>query len=178
MNWNPKSQNLRELAAELNLGLDSFVFLDDNPAEIGEVTANAPGVLALTLPENATSSPTSSHTSGRSTRSRPRRRMRPRRVLPPGIRTPRPPRRRTELRRLPAWPGSPDRHRRDDGRGPSPRRPTHEADESIQRQSPATFRRRTFRQDRGGRDLSLGPRERSLRRLRARRGNVTGSGLR
>ncbi len=52
-NWNPKSQSLRELAAELNLGLDSFVFLDDNPAEIGEVTANAPGVLALTLPENA-----------------------------------------------------------------------------------------------------------------------------
>ncbi len=51
-NWNPKSQSLRELAAELNLGLDSFVFLDDNPAEIGEVTANAPGVLALTLPEN------------------------------------------------------------------------------------------------------------------------------
>jgi len=53
VNWNPKSQSLRELAAELNLGLDSFVFLDDNPAEIGEVTANAPGVLALTLPENA-----------------------------------------------------------------------------------------------------------------------------
>lgn len=52
VNWNPKSQNLRELAAELNLGLDSFVFLDDNPAEIGEVTANAPGVLALTLPAN------------------------------------------------------------------------------------------------------------------------------
>lgn len=52
-NWNPKSQSLRELASELNLGLDSFVFLDDNPAEIGEVTANAPGVLALTLPENA-----------------------------------------------------------------------------------------------------------------------------
>jgi amino acid adenylation domain-containing protein/FkbH-like protein len=53
VNWNPKSRNLRELAAELNLGLDSFVLLDDNPAEIGEVTANAPGVLALTLPENA-----------------------------------------------------------------------------------------------------------------------------
>lgn len=53
VNWNPKSQSLRELAAELNLGLDSFLFLDDNPAEIGEVTANAPGVLALTLPENA-----------------------------------------------------------------------------------------------------------------------------
>lgn len=57
-NWNPKSQSLRELAAELNLGLDSFVFLDDNPAEIGEVTANAPGVIALTLPESADEFPT------------------------------------------------------------------------------------------------------------------------
>ncbi len=50
-NWNPKSQSLLELAAELNLGLDSFVFLDDNPAEVAEVAANAPGVLALALPE-------------------------------------------------------------------------------------------------------------------------------
>ncbi|RFC46556.1 MAG: Acyl transferase domain-containing protein [Verrucomicrobia bacterium] len=50
VNWNPKSQNLRDLAAELNLGLDSFVFLDDNPAEIAEVRANAPQVQALVLP--------------------------------------------------------------------------------------------------------------------------------
>lgn len=52
VNWNPKSQSLRELANELNIGLDSFVFLDDNPTEIGEVMANAPGVISLTLPEN------------------------------------------------------------------------------------------------------------------------------
>ncbi len=32
-NWKPKDQNLRELAEELSLGLDSFVFIDDNPAE-------------------------------------------------------------------------------------------------------------------------------------------------
>ena len=32
-NWNPKSQNLLETAQELNLGTDSFVFVDDNPAE-------------------------------------------------------------------------------------------------------------------------------------------------
>lgn len=50
VNWNLKSQNIRESAAELNLGLDSFVFLDDNPAEVAEVSANCPGVLALTLP--------------------------------------------------------------------------------------------------------------------------------
>jgi len=33
-NWEPKSENLRAIARELNLGLDSFVFVDDNPAEI------------------------------------------------------------------------------------------------------------------------------------------------
>ena len=33
INWNDKAANLRELADELNIGLDSFVFLDDNPAE-------------------------------------------------------------------------------------------------------------------------------------------------
>ena len=34
VSWNPKSQSIREIAIELNLGLDSFVFLDDNPTEI------------------------------------------------------------------------------------------------------------------------------------------------
>lgn len=32
-NWNPKPDNIREIAAELNIGLDSMVFVDDNPAE-------------------------------------------------------------------------------------------------------------------------------------------------
>jgi len=32
-NWNPKPENIREIAAELNIGLDSIVFVDDNPAE-------------------------------------------------------------------------------------------------------------------------------------------------
>ena len=32
-NWNPKSQNLQEIASELNIGIDSLVFVDDNPAE-------------------------------------------------------------------------------------------------------------------------------------------------
>ena len=32
-NWNPKPENMREIAAELNIGLDSLVFVDDNPAE-------------------------------------------------------------------------------------------------------------------------------------------------
>ena len=32
-NWDPKSKNIHEIASELNIGLDSLVFLDDNPAE-------------------------------------------------------------------------------------------------------------------------------------------------
>ena len=43
-NWEPKSDNIRQMAAELNLGLDSFVFVDDNPAEIEIVRQFAPEV--------------------------------------------------------------------------------------------------------------------------------------
>ncbi len=50
INWAPKSDNLRALAVELGLGLDAFVFLDDNPVECAEVRAGCPAVLALTLP--------------------------------------------------------------------------------------------------------------------------------
>ena len=32
-NWDPKSKNIHEIASELNIGLDSLVFVDDNPAE-------------------------------------------------------------------------------------------------------------------------------------------------
>ena len=32
-NWQPKDQNLREIASELNIGQDALVFVDDNPAE-------------------------------------------------------------------------------------------------------------------------------------------------
>lgn len=50
VNWKPKSENLYELAAELELGLDSFVFLDDNPVECAEVKAHCPAVTVLPLP--------------------------------------------------------------------------------------------------------------------------------
>jgi HAD superfamily phosphatase (TIGR01681 family) len=33
ISWNEKATSLRELAQELSLGLDSFVFIDDNPVE-------------------------------------------------------------------------------------------------------------------------------------------------
>jgi FkbH-like protein len=43
-NWEDKPANLRRLAKTLNLGLDSFVFLDDNPAERALVRQELPEV--------------------------------------------------------------------------------------------------------------------------------------
>jgi amino acid adenylation domain-containing protein/FkbH-like protein len=51
INWSPKSANLRDLAAELDLGLDSFIFIDDSPTECAEVQSSCPQVLTLQLPE-------------------------------------------------------------------------------------------------------------------------------
>ncbi|WP_299411531.1 FkbM family methyltransferase [Acaryochloris sp. IP29b_bin.148] len=53
VNWSSKSDNIKALAAELNLGLDSFIFIDDNPIECAEVQTNCPQVLTLQLPTNA-----------------------------------------------------------------------------------------------------------------------------
>ena len=48
-NWEPKSDNIRQIASELNLGLDSLVFVDDNPAEIDIVRQFAPEVTTILL---------------------------------------------------------------------------------------------------------------------------------
>lgn len=47
--WGPKSEALRQIAAELNVGLDSLVFADDNPAEIEIVNQYVPEVKTLWL---------------------------------------------------------------------------------------------------------------------------------
>ena len=52
INWNMKSENIKLLADELNLGLDSFVFIDDNPVECADVKINCPQVLTLQLPKD------------------------------------------------------------------------------------------------------------------------------
>jgi FkbH-like protein len=52
INWRPKAENLRALAAELNLGLDSFVMLDDDPVVCGELRAACPEATILQLPGN------------------------------------------------------------------------------------------------------------------------------
>jgi FkbH-like protein len=43
-NWQPKPDNLQAIARELNIGLDSIVFVDDNPAERELVRAQLPSV--------------------------------------------------------------------------------------------------------------------------------------
>jgi FkbH-like protein len=50
VNWQPKSQNIRELAECLNIGIDSMAFVDDNPAEVSEVETAIPEVLCVNLP--------------------------------------------------------------------------------------------------------------------------------
>jgi FkbH-like protein len=50
IHWEPKSRSLESIAADLNLGLDSFVFLDNDAKEVGEVAAELPSVVAVALP--------------------------------------------------------------------------------------------------------------------------------
>ena len=52
INWNAKAANLQELATELDLGLGSFVFIDDNPVECAAVRAALPVVTVLQIPES------------------------------------------------------------------------------------------------------------------------------
>ena len=48
-NWRPKPDNLAELAKDLNLSPDSFVFADDSPFECGLVHRELPGVAVVEL---------------------------------------------------------------------------------------------------------------------------------
>jgi FkbH-like protein len=48
--WHAKSAQIRTLAEQLNLGLDAFVFVDDNPVELAEVAAALPGVRCVPFP--------------------------------------------------------------------------------------------------------------------------------
>ncbi|MHA1687559.1 MAG: HAD-IIIC family phosphatase [Candidatus Heimdallarchaeaceae archaeon] len=47
INWNDKAQNLVEIAQELNIGIDSLAFFDDNPYERDQIKAFLPDVLVL-----------------------------------------------------------------------------------------------------------------------------------
>lgn len=49
-NWDNKAENLRRIAQQLNIGLDSLVFFDDNPAEREIVSTMLPEVTVLDVP--------------------------------------------------------------------------------------------------------------------------------
>jgi FkbH-like protein len=52
INWEDKASNLVQLAEELNIGLDSIVFIDDNPAERARVREALPEVTVPEWPTN------------------------------------------------------------------------------------------------------------------------------
>ena len=51
VNWSDKVSNLREMARELNLGLDSFVMVDDSPFEANLIKEQLPEVTVLQVTE-------------------------------------------------------------------------------------------------------------------------------
>lgn len=51
--WRPKSAHVRELADDLGLALESFVFIDDSPIECAEVRLRHPEVNVLLMPPDA-----------------------------------------------------------------------------------------------------------------------------
>ena len=50
ISWNEKADSIRELAKELSLGLDSFVFVDDNPVECESIRQQLPEVAVIEAP--------------------------------------------------------------------------------------------------------------------------------
>lgn len=52
INWQPKSKNISDIAEELNIGLDSIVFIDDSPVEREEVRTNLPEVIVPEFPKD------------------------------------------------------------------------------------------------------------------------------
>lgn len=52
INWKDKISNLRAIAAELNIGLDSIVFIDDSDFEINLIKEYLPEVLTIQVPKD------------------------------------------------------------------------------------------------------------------------------
>ena len=52
-NWDDKAQNLKAIATRLNIGVDSLVFVDDNPIERARIRQSLPMVSVPELPDDA-----------------------------------------------------------------------------------------------------------------------------
>lgn len=50
INWKDKATNIRALAKKLNIGLDSILFINDNPVECEKARIECPEVLTLQMP--------------------------------------------------------------------------------------------------------------------------------
>ena len=50
INWEPKSENIKALADEINIGADAIAFIDDNPLERAEVSSNCPETICIEFP--------------------------------------------------------------------------------------------------------------------------------
>lgn len=58
VNWNEKADNLAQVASDLDLDADSFVFWDDNPLERDKMRTLMPEVLTVEVPKNVFEWPT------------------------------------------------------------------------------------------------------------------------
>jgi FkbH-like protein len=58
INWQSKAVSIQNIAKKLNIGIDSLVFIDDNPKEIAEVQSLNPSVTCILVPDEITSLPT------------------------------------------------------------------------------------------------------------------------
>src|SRR5439155_8806746 len=52
-NWEDKTENLKAIATQLNIGIDSMVFVDDNPVERERIRQSLPMIAVPDLPDDA-----------------------------------------------------------------------------------------------------------------------------
>ncbi len=58
VNWNDKASNLKDISSELNIGIDSIVFIDDSDFEINFIAESLPNVNVIQVPERLYDYPT------------------------------------------------------------------------------------------------------------------------
>lgn len=51
ISWGPKSEGIKAIAKSLNIGLDTFLFIDDSPFELEQVQSTIPGIRVLNAAE-------------------------------------------------------------------------------------------------------------------------------
>jgi len=57
INWKNKAENILDLAKELNIGTDSFIFVDDSPVECKLISDSLPEVTVLEVPQQISEFP-------------------------------------------------------------------------------------------------------------------------